>query len=275
MKPKVVSFTGEDVVLADESYIVDSCVLLGAKQKDYVEKTIKDEFINYPTANGDWVSFRESKADFAPSESEFLELRRQVLRILGRKSTAEFDDKLHYLITFMREQAYKNVVMLSVTEQRQRLSRYQTVLQNLIDFMDDDSFDNVQHNLMFQTISRIKEIGADDPIYTMYKHAHTVKEMCTEANEALKGRKSGFTPNDMRQILAEELAREIDKMGVEPKKYQDGAYFKILRATLEMISCTVRDKRISISIPENLFKMAKKAIDDYPTKEPFSLLNFD
>ncbi|MED5423402.1 MAG: hypothetical protein VX740_08175, partial [Pseudomonadota bacterium] len=70
-------------------------------------------------------------------------------------------------------------------------------------------------------------------------------------------------------------AREIDKMGVEPKKYQDGAYFKILRATLEMISCTVRDKRISISIPENLFKMAKKAIDDYPTKEPFSLLNFD
>ena len=238
-------------------------------------KDTKKSFINYPTKDGEWISYRESKAHFAPSEEEFYELRKKIFSIIGIKTSVYFDDSLDYLITFLREQAYINVTMRSTTERRDELSRFSGVIKNLIDYMEGKYFNEVQNDLVFANITNMRKSDSGDAIHSMYVNAKKSLEMSDSTNQSLKGRKREFTPNTMRQILAEELARNLDRMGEKPTKYKNGNYFKILRVTLEMIPCMICEQRISISIPENLFKIASKAIDDYPTKEPYSLLNFD
>ncbi len=265
----------EDYILSDEKHIIDTTAPWGSKNDNIRLKTIKNEFINYPMQDGTWISFRESYAAFAPKPEEFLELRKKIFRILGKKSTPEFDDKLDYLITFLRHQAYINATSVSITDRREELTRFATLTKKIIEFMDKDTFNDVRDDLCYEISNEVHKDNSDDAVYSLYKNAHKVTRMCKSVNESLKGHINDFTPNTMRQILAEELARELEKMGEPPAKYRDGSYFKILRATLEMIPCTISNQPIKIKVPDDLFKIASDAIDEYPNKEPYFLLDFD
>ncbi len=249
--------------------------ILRGKEPSVTLKTKDKPILNYPTKDGTFVTFRESKAAFAPKPDEFQKLRKKIFRILGKKSTPEFDDRLSYLITFLREQIYINATTPSVTARRKELSRYKDLINNMINFMENDQFNDIRADLRYEIMNKMHETNSEDAVYTLFQNARIVADMCESACEKIKGQKRTFTPNTMRRILAEELARELDKMGKSPTKYRNGNYFKILRATLEMTPCTVYGERISIGIPQDLFKIAGEAIDTYPNKKPYSLLDFD
>lgn len=224
--------------------------------------------------DGTWIDFREAKAAFAPKKAEFEKLLGKITKTIGKQTTPEFDDKIDYLITLLREQAYMASYRPPVTKSQKELTALSTHLKKLILFLDADFSQHADRQLMYQTVIKMSDEKIEDPFYALRTNAIIALDICEKAREKLKGKRPDFTPNTMRQILAEEVARELMKLGVEPKKYNDGDYAKVLRAILKMIPCTVHGQKISIAIPDNLFKVICKAIDEYPTKPPYSLLSF-
>ncbi|MCK5295285.1 MAG: hypothetical protein KAJ75_00215 [Alphaproteobacteria bacterium] len=231
--------------------------------------------INYMQKDGSFISFRKAMSDFAPKEEEFKKLRTKIVNIIGKETTAEFDNILDYLITFLRHKAYMHATSTSVTTAQKEISTLTKQIKKVQDLLYKGFSDAVQHHLNHPIMETMSNTGCEDPIYAFYDNSKVVLEIFEKAKKSLKGKHTYFTPHDMRQILAEELARELDKMGEKPKKYRDGNFAKILRATLKMIPCKIYEKRISISIPSDLFQVVCKAIDDFPTKESYSLLEIE
>lgn len=214
-------------------------------------------------------------AEFAPKEEEFENLKTKITAIIGKSTTPEFDDTLDFLITLLREKAFIQINHVSVTKVQKELTYLTKQLKKLNRFLDTDITGTTHQHLAFEIINKMDATGCKDPLFTLHANAQIVMEMCENTQNKIKGAKPDFTLIHMRQVVAEELARELKKMGVEPKKYRDGEYVNVLKSVLKMIPCTVRGVKLSTSIPSDLFKIACKAIDDFPTKEPYSLLDPD
>lgn len=231
---------------------------------------------NYIKRDGSLVSFRESMSDYAPTKKEFKKLKAQIERILEKETTPEFDNILNYLITLLRNQIFIHNSKFSSTKIGSEVKRLEGALKRLNKLLASNGGLSDSARFFFWTSIKNRHPDVNkDLVYDVSCGAEALLEACGYVRADIKGQKSDFTPNDMRQILAEELARELEKMGEMPTKYRDGSYFQILRSTLEMIPCTVHKQRIAISIPDDLFEIAKDAIDSYPGKEPYSLLSFD
>lgn len=214
-------------------------------------------------------------AAFAPEEDEFRKLRTKIIKVIGKETTAEFDDTLDYLITFLRNKAFIHASTPSATKMQKELSDLVKQLKKVQSLLDSGLDQMTEMHVTYALIKKMSDTGCEDPLYATHYNAGLAIEVCEEAQSKIKGKRPEFTPSHMRQILAEELARELDKIGIEPKKYRDGDFINILRAVLIMIPCQVHGKKISISIPDDLFQVACDAIDAFPTKEPYSLLSFE
>jgi hypothetical protein len=231
--------------------------------------------INYRQADGTFISFRESMAAYAPNDDEFSKLKTKIVNIIGQETTESFDDTLCFLITLLREKAFLHANAVSATAIQKELSGLTNQITKLQRCLDKDLSNAAQTQLGFETMKVMSESEIEDPFEILQNYVCVVLDICEKTKSNIKGTKPQFTPLHMRQVLAEELARELDRMGIEPKKYREGEFVEILKQVLKMISCKVNGHRISISIPADLFKVASKAIDDFPTKEPFLLLAFD
>jgi len=231
--------------------------------------------ISYMQADGSWISFREAMSDFAPSKEEFAKLRAEIVKIIGKETTPDFDDTLDFLITLLRDKIHFQENATSITIVQKELSGLINQLNKLQKYMDTNISDMSQMHLTSETIKWMSDTDSEDPFYVLQSYAKTVHRICETTKNNIKGQKPPFTTNDMRQTLAEELARELDKMGIQPKKYREGEFVEALSAVLRAVSCKVNGRRISISIPADLFKVASKAIDEFPDKEPYALLALD
>ncbi len=235
----------------------------------------KKKQINYIKADGTVISFRESMAAFAPKEEEFKNLRTKIVEIIGKETTPEFDDTLDYLITFLRNKAFIHATTPSITAMQKELNLLTKHITKLKKLLESGTSEITEMHVSNALIVKMSDTGCADPLYALHCNATLALEVYETALENIRSSKPAFTPHDMRQVLAEELARELSNLGIEPKKYRDGDFANILKAILKMISCTVHGQRISISIPNDLFKVICDAIDEFPNKERYSLLELD
>lgn len=229
---------------------------------------------NYRKADGTEITFRESLSFFAPNNEEFSKLKNKIIEIIGIETSTGFDDKLHFLITLLRSKTYIHTNNESVTITQKKLSGLQNHLTKLQKYMSTEISDMTWQHLNLQKVGLMSERDIEDPIFDLQINIQIALDLCERTRNEIKGKKPEFTPMDMRQVLAEELARELDTMGIDLKKYRNGEFVTILRHVLKAVSCKVNRQRISISIPNDLFDVASKAIDEFPTKKPHTLLNF-
>ena len=233
-------------------------------------------FIN--NRDGSVITFRQSLKAYAPAEEQMKKLIVEITGIIGKQTTPEFEDRVAYLITFLRWRIYNHVTAYTVTDLGKEVQTFKRLLKNVKDFIDSD--ENPSDELYSQfSISRLlketEEERRKDVLGNLYTSIEDMLETCEEIKKRIKGAKSDFTPNDMRQILAEELARELDKIGVKLTKSRNGIFEKCLRAVLEAVRCSIHGEKVAAAVPEDLFFIASAAIDAYPNKEPYSLLAFD
>ena len=229
---------------------------------------------NVMQADGTFITFRESMADFAPKAEEFSILRNKIVGIIGKDTSSEFDDTLGFLITLIRNKISIHANTISITTVQKELSGLKNHLTKLQKFMDTGLSGMTQTHLSAEIMKEVSATKREDPFHSLRNSLDSGLRICKATEQKIKGKKPEFTPMHMRQILAEEIARELDRMGIEPKKYREGEFVEILRAVLIAVSCKINGERISISIPNDLFQVARKAIDDYPDKKRYSLLTF-
>jgi|TARA_R110000787_G_scaffold262422_9_gene368022 hypothetical protein len=228
---------------------------------------------NYMKADGSFISYRESMAAFAPTEEEFSQLREKIIRTIGIETSPGFDDTLHFLITLMRDKAIGYAEMESVTQSQKKLAGLKNHLTKLQKYICEDISDTTSHHLSIEIMEFMQDGDTVDPVFALQNNIEVVLAICERTQERIKGQKANFTPIHMRQILAEELARELHKMGVELKKYRNGEFVEVLKHVLKAVPFKVDGQtKALVAIPTDLFLVASKAIDEFPKKEPFPLL---
>ncbi len=228
---------------------------------------------NYMRADGSFISYRESMAAFAPTDEEFSKLRKKIIGTIGIETSTGFDDTLHFLITLMRDKAIGYAEMESVTLSQKKLAGLKNHLTKLQKYICEDISDTTSHHLSIEIMEFMEDGDTVDPVFALQNNIEVVLAICERTQERIKGQKANFTPIHMRQILAEELARELHKMGVELKKYRNGEFVEVLKHVLKAVPFKLDgQKKASVAIPTDLFQVASKAIDEFPNKEPFPLL---
>lgn len=229
---------------------------------------------NFMQADGSFISFKESMDAFSPTDEEFSQLRSKIVGTIGTETSRDFDDTLRFLLTLIREMTVIHEHQESVTVTQKKLKGLSNHLKKLQKYIENDISDTTRRQFYLDVMALGRDREIEDPLFELQIHAQLVSNICDKTQARIKGQKPEFTPMHMRQVLAEELARELNKMGIELKKYRDGEFVEVLKHVLKAVPCKVHGKRISISIPSDLFKLASKAIDEFPEKEPYPLLAF-
>tara|TARA_R110000868_G_scaffold84539_1_gene238341 strand:- start:279 stop:998 length:720 start_codon:yes stop_codon:yes gene_type:complete len=223
--------------------------------------------------DGSFISYKESLKAFEPSEGEFQKLKNEIESILGRPTTATFDDTLLYMLTLARHRVYEYENTFTSSDKAEDIKKLEGALKRLGKLINQDG--GIHEMTRFDLWRNVREEHPDierDLLWDTGVCVEAMLEACAITKEKIKGQRRPFTDNDMRAALAEELARLLDQLGEVATKTRGGKYEKMLHACIAATDFKYKNKRYSLPKPENLGPVMDAAIDCYSMKEPFVFL---
>jgi uncharacterized protein YqeY len=216
------------------------------------------------------MNLRDTRKPYELSEGELQTLIAKFEKITDTKFDKAFADQVNNFIGIYRQ---KILIERDAIKNR-KIKRELTQLEGALRKVSTLQNDKISYNAQMALFTRLPNmfqsfIDANDSI-------EELRQACQDAIASLgqTEKSTEYSLTNLKPILATELARELNKAGVEITAYREGTFGKCLEAFLKAIKGEAGGEKFNISIREDLFPIIKQAKDDYATTERFVLLKF-
>tara|TARA_Y100000590_G_scaffold68331_1_gene74452 strand:+ start:139 stop:852 length:714 start_codon:yes stop_codon:yes gene_type:complete len=222
-----------------------------------------------------YMTFRQSLSDFKPEKDLLDSLIKKIEDIMDFKADDKFIDTLDYLITLFRNKLYIDEVMPTSEDERHYLESLENTLSKLINLLDKNTRTAMRaQDEITQAMIKKDYIGEKDCRYKTHVNAKMLLESCQLAKEFLLEQSDPMTVTEMKLISAEEIAREFSRLNLKLSKTRGGKFEQCYKAFLDIISCSVDGKKLVVYVPECNYRTIVKAIDEFPQKNKYALLDY-
>ncbi len=219
--------------------------------------------------NGGSLTYWECLERFRVSDQELISLVSKIEKILKLKLAPDSIELFSRLIVILREKSLIEANILTNDDMKRELAKIEAPLKKLVENLDMSRALRMRFD---GHMIREKLLDNMDPIYMTYLHGSNLLKLCEKVKDGIKPQKKQMSLNHVRQIVANEIAREMDRLGVMPTKSRNGKFDKVFRDIIKNVPCTVNGEKISIAIPEDTFPILSEAIDKYPHEDMFFAL---
>tara|TARA_Y100000590_G_scaffold26891_1_gene30258 strand:+ start:825 stop:1547 length:723 start_codon:yes stop_codon:yes gene_type:complete len=203
---------------------------------------------------------------YKKSDNEFIELISILENKIGNKVSEEFSETIIYLVLIARHYLNESNNNLILKDRIRYLTKLENSLRNTLDILKTDT--KGHNEILKDLIITMDKTNTINSYNNCIESSYHLLNACIDTKASLKESNNILPPREIRtnirELVAEELARALNNEGVKISKYKDNVCNLCYKELLEYISCQI----------ENTLPIVSKAIDSYPTKEKFPELNY-
>jgi len=215
---------------------------------------------------------------YRPSDEE---LNKLVMAIQGHTGKAlqeneEFKETIRRLLILIRKKVDTQQTAPTKEAQYVELRQLKTSLQSVERNLSYEGISPPLWNRIINLMVVNKLANESDPIAGLRLHTNNLLWICEKIEKDFidepDAEKKPPTLADARDMVAEELARALDKAGYKPTATRGGFFEKCFEAFMEAIACTVEGRKVRIKPLAEPYAVIRRAIRSYPEKPIYPLL---